>query len=71
MENNKSNKQSHSPNRNSNKGDKGDWHVSHSSMGMGDYYGTGIRAKIGTMIEGTGMQEIPKNKLKTPPTSVV
>lgn len=48
----------------------GDWHVNNSSMGMGDYYGTGIRAKIGRMREGMGMQEITPKKMKTPPKSL-
>lgn len=61
-------KQSHT---NKNKKSSGDWHVSHTSMGMGDYYGTGITAKIGKMREGVGFQEVSKSKLKTPPTSVV
>lgn len=53
-----------------NKSGQGDWHVSHTSLGMGDYYGTGVRAKIGKMRQGTGMEEVPPNKLKTPPRSV-
>lgn len=48
----------------------GDWHVSNTSMGMGDYYGTGVRAKVGKVIEGMGMQEITPKKLKTPPRSL-
>lgn len=48
----------------------GDWHVNHSSMGMGDYYGTGIKAKLGKVVEGMGMKTITPKKLKTPPTSV-
>lgn len=49
----------------------GDWHVSNTSMGMGDYYGTGIKAKIGKM-RGDSMGAIaasPK-KLRTPPKSL-
>lgn len=49
----------------------GDWHVSHTSMGMGDYYGTGIKAKVGKVIEGTGMNSLSPKKLGTPPKSVV
>ena len=48
----------------------GDWHVSHSSMGMGDYYGTGVRNPIGKMRDGMGMKDISPKKLKTPPKSV-
>lgn len=49
-------------------------HEAHSAnvkKGMGDYYGTGIRAKLGKMRSGMGFEEIPPNKLKTPPKSVV
>lgn len=49
----------------------GDWHSSHTSMGMGDYYGTGVRAPIGKMRSGMGMQKVSKKGLKTPPRSVV
>ncbi len=63
----KANRQSHTSNRK--KGD-GDWHVNHSSLGMGDHYGTGIRAKLGRMREGTGMIEVTPKKMKTPPKSV-
>ncbi len=49
----------------------GDWHVSNTSMGMGDYYGTGIRAKLGKMREDSmGMIEVTPKKLKTPPKSL-
>jgi hypothetical protein len=67
MKNSKVNKQSHTSNA---KKGQGDWHVSHSSMGMGDYYGTGIRQKIGRVREGMGMNPISQKKLKTPPKSV-
>jgi hypothetical protein len=48
----------------------GDWHVSHTSMGMGDYYGTGIKAKLGKARDVTGMGKTPPNKLKKPPKSL-
>ena len=68
MKTSKINRHSHT---NKTKTSSGDWHVSHTSMGMGDYYGTGIRAKIGKMREGVGFQEVPKSKLKSPPSTVV
>lgn len=46
-------------------------HTSNSKKGMGDNYGTGIRAKLGRMRDGMGMQQITPKKLKTPPKSVV
>lgn len=48
----------------------GESHVSNTKMGMGDYYGTGVKAKIGTLIQGSGMNPLPPNKLKKPPKSV-
>jgi len=48
----------------------GDWHVSHTNMGMGDYYGTGIRAKLGRVRDGIGVNPTPPHKLKTPPKSL-
>jgi hypothetical protein len=47
-------------------------HTSNSKFGMGDHYGTGVRAKIGKMREDSmGMIHVTPKKLKTPPTSVV
>lgn len=45
----------------------GDWHVSHTGMGMGDYYGTGIKAKIGKLIDGYGINPPVGPALKKPP----
>jgi hypothetical protein len=45
-------------------------HTDNVKMGMGDYYGTGITAKIGRMRDGMGFQEISPKKLKTPPKSL-
>lgn len=61
------NKQSHTSNRK--KGD-GDWHANNTSLGMGDYYGTGIKAKVGKMREGTGQIQSTPKQLKTPPRSL-
>lgn len=51
---------------------KGGWHVSKSSMGMGDYYGTGQRQKQGTMRDSytPGVNPLSKSKLKKPPKSL-
>lgn len=46
-------------------------HVANTKYGMGDNYGTGIRAKLGRMREGMGMVQLTPKKLKTPPKSVV
>lgn len=45
-------------------------HTSPMIKGMGDHYGSGIRAKIGRMRDGMGMKDIDPAKLKTPPRSV-
>jgi hypothetical protein len=46
-------------------------HTSKSAKGLGDYYGTGIRAKLGRLREGTGMKFMSASQLKKPPKSVV
>jgi hypothetical protein len=46
-------------------------HTPRSSKGMGDYYGTGIKAKIGKMrSDSMGMVEVTPAKLKKPPKSL-
>lgn len=47
-------------------------HTPKSPKGLGDYYGTGITAKIGTVRDDSmGMHQITPQKLKKPPKSVV
>lgn len=50
----------------------GDWHVNHSSMGMGDYYGTGVKQPLGKMRSSytPGVNATSKKGLKTPPKSL-
>jgi hypothetical protein len=43
-------------------------HTSNSQKGMGDYYGTGIKNKVGTVKES--MMITPLKKVKTPPRSL-
>lgn len=45
-------------------------HTAGSPKGLGDYYGTGVRAKLGTMREGMGMEQITLAKMKRPPRSL-
>lgn len=45
-------------------------HTDNTPYGMGDYYGTGVRAKVGKMRDGMGMASISKKKLGTPPKSL-
>jgi hypothetical protein len=63
-------KESHTSSSNSNNTDRGDWHVSHTSMGMGNYYGQGIRNPVGRIRSGSGQIEVTPEKLKTPPKSL-
>lgn len=65
-----SNKAAHTPKTPKNNLNKGDWHASRSSMGMGDYYGTGIRNPMGKMKEGVGQQYVNHKQLKTPPKNL-
>ncbi len=46
-------------------------HTPRSSKGMGDYYGTGIKAKVGKIRRDTmGMTEVSSGNLKKPPKSL-
>ncbi len=45
-------------------------HTPGSPKGVGDYYGSGIRAKLGRVREGMGMQSLSPKKIKTPPKSL-
>jgi len=67
----RANKEAHTNKTSKNSNLNGDWHTNHSSLGMGDYYGQGVKAKIGKMRSGVGMEEISPKKLNTPPRSVV
>lgn len=46
-------------------------HTPRSAKGLGDYYGTGVRAKIGKIRQDyMGMQTMTPKKLKTPPKTL-
>jgi len=45
-------------------------HTDNTKYGMGDNYGSGIKAKVGTMRDGAGMVELSKKKLGIPPKSL-
>lgn len=45
---------------------RGDWHVAHTSLGMGDYVGTGVRNPQGLKRGFTDAYENPE-RLKIPP----
>ena len=64
--------QAQQPNRDNSKPKKPRFsHTANTKFGMGDNYGTGVRAKLGTVHEGVGMVKLSKKKLGTPPRSVV
>lgn len=45
-------------------------HTFNVKKGMGDYYGTGIKAKVGRMRDGLGQIPVPTKKLSKPPKSL-
>lgn len=45
-------------------------HASNQKKGMGDYYGTGILAKIGRQREGVGFESVTPKMLKIPPKNL-
>lgn len=45
-------------------------HTANAKYGMGDNYGTGIKAKVGKIRDGKTMPNLSKKKIGTPPKSV-
>ena len=45
-------------------------HTSRSKVASGDNYGTGTKNPMGRMVEGIGMYQISKTKIKKPPRSL-
>lgn len=45
-------------------------HTDNVKIGMGDYYGTGITAKIGKVRDVTGFEPLSKKQVGTPPKSL-
>ncbi len=45
-------------------------HTPRSSKGMGDFYGTGIKQKVGTIRESMMTQKISSEKLGNPPKTL-
>lgn len=45
-------------------------HTDNTKLGMGDYYGTGILAKMGRQRDGVGFEALSQRKLKTPPKNL-
>jgi len=45
-------------------------HTSKSQKGMGDFYGSGVRNKVGKIREVTGFEPIAKSKIGKPPKAL-
>jgi len=46
-------------------------HTQNTPFGMGDYYGTGIKSKVGRIREDSaGFKAVSPKKMKTPPKSL-
>lgn len=45
-------------------------HTPNSQIGMGDYYGTGIRQKTGRVRDGLGMKPLSKKQVSNPPKAL-
>lgn len=45
-------------------------HTPNTKYGMGDYCGTGVKNKVGKLIEGSGMKTLSESKLKKPPKNL-
>lgn len=45
-------------------------HTADTQYGMGDYVGRGIKAKVGRMRDGVGVNQPSKKGLNTPPRSL-
>jgi hypothetical protein len=46
-------------------------HVANTKFGMGDYYGSGIKNKVGKMRENSmGANDVSMKKLKSPPKKI-
>lgn len=59
------------PTKASKKPYKGAAHTPRSQKGLGDYYGTGVVAKIGRMRDDSmGMQALSTPQMKKPPRSL-
>lgn len=48
-----------------------EWHTAQTKFGMGDYYGTGIKQKIGRLRDSSlDANPVSKSKLGKPPKSL-
>lgn len=45
-------------------------HTSNNKIGSGDYYGVALKAKVGRMIDGVGINPPTTKSVKTPPKSL-
>jgi hypothetical protein len=59
------------PSKASKKPYKGQAHTPASPKGVGDYYGTGVRAKLAKIRSGLGQEILSERRLSKPPRSLV
>lgn len=45
-------------------------HTANTKFGMGDYYGTGIKVKLGKVRDGIGLGTLSQKKLSKPPRTL-
>ena len=45
-------------------------HTSNSKMGMGDYYGTGVKQKVGRIVSNFDSAPVSNKKMGKPPKSL-
>jgi hypothetical protein len=45
-------------------------HTARTKYGSGDYYGSGVRQKVGKMVLSTGVDATPTSKVKKPPRTL-
>lgn len=63
--------QANQPNRTPSKPKKPRFsHTANTKYGMGDNYGTGIKAKLGRVKEGAGQHALSKKQIGKPPRSL-
>ena len=65
-----SNKQAHTSKSPKNSTDRGDWHVANTSLGMGDFYGTGVKNPQGKIRSVFGENYTNDKSISVPPKRI-
>lgn len=61
------NKQAHTAKSPKDSTNRGDWHVANTSLGMGDFYGTGVKNPQGKLRDSWINSPVPARSVGTPP----